>query len=108
MHRGIVRPSEVFAVQNYRTGVPVASNKAARYRTLARPPQYPSGRFRFIEGVLKLGLRAKRWSLERDLREPRVLRQGLLGPARWVTREVLAVTPMVFPTRREAANNFLL
>ena len=40
------------------------------------------------------------------LREPRVLRQGLLGPARWVTREVLAVTPMVFPTRREAAHNF--
>ena len=37
MHRGIVRPSEVFAVQNYRTGVPVASNKAARYRTLAAP-----------------------------------------------------------------------
>ena len=35
LHRGIVRPSEVFAVQNYRTGVPVASNKAARYRTLA-------------------------------------------------------------------------
>ena len=29
------------------------------------------------------------------LREPRELRQGLLGPARWVTREVLAVTPMV-------------
>ena len=37
LHRGIVRPSEVFAVQNYRTGVPVASNKAARYRTLAAP-----------------------------------------------------------------------
>ena len=40
LHRGIVRPSEVFAVQNYRTGVPVASKKAARYRTLATGPYF--------------------------------------------------------------------
>ena len=61
-----------------------------------------------IEGVSKLGLsfEGKEVVLGAHLREPRVLRQGLLGPARWVTREVLAVTPMVFPTRREAAHNF--
>ena len=40
LHRGIARPSEVFAVQNYRTGVAVASNKAARYRTLANLPRH--------------------------------------------------------------------
>ena len=28
---------------------------------------------------------------------------GLEGPASWVTRLLLAVKPMVFPTRREAA-----
>ena len=47
-----------------------------------------------IEGVSKLGLsfEGKEVVLGAHLREPRVLRQGLLGPARWVTREVLAVT----------------
>ena len=61
-----------------------------------------------IEGVSKLGLsfEGKEVVLGAHLREPRELRQGLLGPARWVTREVLAVSPMVFPTRREAAHNF--
>ena len=34
LHRGIVRPSEVFAVQNYRTGVPVASNITRHYAPL--------------------------------------------------------------------------
>ena len=65
----------------------------------------------FIRQILnhRRGLdEGKEVELGAHLREPRELRQGLLGPARWVTREVLAVTPMVFPTRREAANNFLL
>ena len=59
------------------------------------------GHPKFSRKIAKGGLEA--WIEGKDV-DPgalsRELRQGLLGPSHWVTREVLAVTPMVFPTRR--------